>query len=88
LKAYWEMHGKADFIHKGEKLILQSANTAYGAKEGIIGDPAAISVAVADVELSQKTVNEMVPLAIVLKETVREVGKHLRKGFRRKNRIN
>ena len=79
------MHGKADFIHKGEKLVLQSTNAAYGTKEEIIGDPVAISIAVADVELSQKTANEMVPLAIVPKKTVREVGKHLRKCFRRKN---
>jgi hypothetical protein len=87
MKAYWEMHGKADFIHEGKKPVLQSTNAAYGTKEEIIGDPAAISVAVADVELSQKTANEMVPLAIVPKETVGEVGEHLRKSFRRKIRI-
>jgi hypothetical protein len=75
------MHGKADFIHKGKKPVLHSTNAAYGTKEEIIGDPAAISVAVADVELSQKTANEMVPLAIVPKETVGEVSKHLRKAL-------
>jgi hypothetical protein len=53
MKAYQEMHGKADFIHKGEKPVLHSPNVAHGTKEEIIGDPATISISVADVELSQ-----------------------------------